>query len=107
MAKSKITQISETNVGVYVWKLPDGGYLMDGDLNVLSIGARRGDLRAMANISAAARSFGYEGYPEFVEGARKIDDDEFEEQEYRLANGLVPDKYDIGSFRDDVRRTGK
>lgn len=108
MNKSKLSVVSETNLGVYVWKLPNGGYLMDEDLNVLSIQSFRGDISAMKKLSDSASSYGYpDGAPEFVEGARKIDDEEFVEQAWRLANGLQPDPYDIKVYNENMRRSRK
>jgi len=102
--KSKLTEVRETNLGVYVWQLPDGNFLADEDLNVLSITAMRGDLRAMAEISKVARHLGYEGAPVFAEGRRKISDEEWEEQNWRLENGYIPDPYDIGVYKENIRR---
>lgn len=93
----------ETNIGIYVWQLPDGNFLMDDDFNVLSINARRGDLRAMQNISAVAKNLGFDGGPVFAEGHRKISDSEFQEQRWRMAQGLVPDPYDIGVYKDGLK----
>lgn len=102
--KSKLTEVRETNLGVYVWQLPDGNFLADEDLNILSITAMRGDLRAMAEISKVAKYLGYEGTPIFAEGRRKISDDEWEEQNWRIENGLIPDPYDIGVYKENLRR---
>lgn len=101
--KKKITPVSETNIGIYVWRLPNGDYLHDGDFNFLSVAARRGDIQAMANISKVAKNLGYEGTPEFAEGHRKINDEEFAEQVYRLTQGLTPDPLDIGVYKDSLR----
>lgn len=98
--KNGLSVVSETNLGIYVWQLPDGGYLIDDDFNVLSITAFRGDLKAMANISKVARNLGFEGTPYFVEGARKISDTEFEVQKERMLEGLIPDPYDIGVYKE-------
>lgn len=104
MKKAKVSRVSETNLGIYVWQLPDGGFLHDGNpLNVLSIASMRGDISKMIAISNEARVCGYpEGKAVFVEGARKISDDEFAEQVWRMRNGLTPDVLDIGSYKDDV-----
>jgi hypothetical protein len=91
MKKSKISVVSETNNGIYVWQLPNGDFLADG-LDVLSIQAQRGDLQAMAAISREARNLGYgDGRPVFQEGYRKITDEEFEIQYLRMIHGMTPD----------------
>lgn len=102
--KRNIRAVSETNIGLYVWRLPDGSYLHDGDMNFLSIPARRGDLIAISNITKVAKNLGFEGEPEFAEGYRKVSDEEFEEQLFRLLNGLTPDPLDIGVYKDGLSK---
>lgn len=102
--KSRITQVSETNLGVYVWQLPDGDFVADENANVMSISAFRGDLGAMNALRKAAKHYGFpEGEAVFLEGARKIDDEELQEQIHRMNQGLVPDKYDIGVYKEEMR----
>lgn len=103
--KNRIREVRETNLGVYVWQLPDGNYLMDSEFNVLSITSMRNDLSAMVKIRQAATSYGFpEGQAVFAEGARKISDDEFEEQMGRMANGETADPYDIKIFKEGQRK---
>lgn len=102
MKKSKASYVSETNVGIYVWRLPDGSYLADG-IDILSIESVRGDIQKMAAISKAASYYGYpDGSPEFQEGYRKISDEEFLIQLDRAKKGLVPDKQDVGNYKDEI-----
>lgn len=102
--KSRISEVSETNLGVYVWKLADDTFVADQDANVMSIAAFRGDLSAISKIRAAARHYGFEdGEAVFLEGARKITDEELQEQIYRMNQGLVPDPYDIGAYKEEMR----
>jgi len=105
MKSGKTRVVSETNLGIYVWALPDGTYLADDDANVLSINAMRNDLLAMANISKVAKNLGFEGRPVFLEGRRKITDEELQEQIYRASIGLVPDPLDIGVYKEEMRRS--
>lgn len=103
--KSKVREIQETNLGVYIWRMNDGSWLIDGDGNFLSITAFQGDLTAIAKISAAARNIGYsEGQAIFAPGRRKISDSEFEEQMARQEAGLIPDIYDIGVYKEGIRK---
>jgi hypothetical protein len=102
--KSKISVVSETKLGVYVWKLPDDSFVADEDANVMSIAAFRGDLSAISKIREAARHHGFpEGEAVFLEGARKITDEELQEQIYRMNQGLVPDPYDIGVYKEELQ----
>lgn len=73
---------------------------MDEEFNFLSIQAMRGDLRAMTKIGAVARNMGFDGHAEFVEGVRKIGEEEWEEQRDRFFAGLTPDPYEIGIYKD-------
>lgn len=96
--------MSETKLGVYVWKLPDESFVADEDANVMSIAAFKGDLSAISRIREAARYHGYaEGEAVFLEGARKINDEELQEQIDRMNRGLVPDPYDIGVYKEEMR----
>lgn len=102
--KSRISVVSETKLGVYVWKLSDDSFVSDEDANVMSISAFKGDLAAIAKIRDAARYYGFsEGEPVFLEGARKITDEELQEQIDRMNRGLVPDPYDIGVYKEELK----
>lgn len=103
--KSKISQIQETNLGIYIWRMNNGSWLIDNDGNFLSITSFQGDLTAIAKISAAARNIGYgDGQAIFAPGRRKISDSEFEEQMARQEAGLIPDVYDIGVYKEDMQK---
>jgi hypothetical protein len=90
--------------GVYVWRMPNGSYIMDEDRNFLSIAGTVNDPIRVHKLREAARSFGItEGEPVFFAGHRKIDDEEYEIQRERARLGLVPDTEDVGSLIDDLR----
>lgn len=101
-----VKRISETNLGVYMWEMPDGRWAADQDMNFLNIPATRGDLTAIAKITKVANS--YEelkaGKPVFVEGVRRVTDAEYEDQVARLQSGLIPDELDIGVYKDLLKR---
>ena|ERR1044072_131500 len=107
MKKGKTRVVSETNIGIYVFRLPNGDYVMDDELRVLSIAATRGDIQKMKELTLAAKVHGFdEGTCEFVEGARKVSDEEFILQYDRFMEGYIPDPYDIGNMQD-MWRYGK
>lgn len=94
----------ETRLGTYVWEMPDGRWIGDDEGNFLSILAMRGDRVKMNMLADAVRSYGiYEGQPMFLEGRRKINDEEFEYQKQRLNWGLTPDPLDIGVYKDELK----
>lgn len=97
--------VEETNIGVYVWEMPDGKWVGDDDGHFMHIVAKKGDQRRIDEIRAAARGFGVtEGEPVFLSGHRPVSDEEYEEQVERLNEGLVPDKYDLPSMIERYKR---
>ena len=96
--------IEEQPWGLYVWRCPDGEVLGDDEGNVMNVFCMKGDRRAIAALTDAARHYGFtEGGPEFWSGKRRISDEELEEQRLREKMGLVPDPLDIGALRDEAR----
>lgn len=97
-------QVEEVPYGMYVWRLPDGEVLGDGDGNIMNVFCMKGDRKAIAAITDAARHYGFpEGAPEWWSGKRRITDEELEEQQMRERLGLIPDPLDIGALRDEAR----
>ena len=95
----------ETRLGIYVWEMPDGRWIGDDDGNYLSVTAMKGNKARIDLLAKAVRGYGiYEGQPKFLEGRRKIDDEEFEYQKQRLEWGLVPDPLDIGNYKDEMKK---
>lgn len=109
MNKLKPRVVEELDLGLYVWLMPNGQLLGDGDGNYLNIPAQRGDQSKIANITTVAHSllksngFEEEGSAIFQSGRRRVTDEEFEEQKARLKSGLVPDEYDVASMLDTLR----
>lgn len=90
-------------IGIYVWQMADGKYVMDENRNVLSIASRFGDVSRISKLAAAARQCGLnEGKPAFLPGFRKVTDEEYENQVDRMNNGLIPDEYDIAAHEEDL-----
>ena len=105
MNKPKMSVVDEVKYGVYVWMLPDGSYFSDGDGNVLSIAAEKGDIRRIENLQKFAKIYGQpDGTPLFLSGHRKITEAEYQEQMYRMMNDQIADQYDIGAYADEARR---
>ena len=92
---------NETTLGIYVWEMPDGRWIGDDEGNFLSITSKRGNRQRIDALAREVRSYGiYEGQPVFLEGRRKIDDEEYQYQQQRLKWGLTPDPLDIGVYKD-------
>lgn len=101
----RATVKEETRLGIYVWEMPDGRWIGDDEGNYLSVTSMKGNKARMDLLANAVRSYGiYEGEPLFLEGRRKIDDEEYEYQKQRLEWGLVPDPLDIGNYKDEMKK---
>jgi hypothetical protein len=84
--------------------LPDGKFLGDDDGNTMNIPGKRIDPTAKDKLTLAARSYGFsDGRAVFLQGRRRVTDEEFEEQVARQQMGLVPDPFDIGAINDEMR----
>lgn len=83
--------------GCYVWEMPDGRWVGDGDGNyAVSRFCLRGDAKAIEGLRNLVRDCGVViGRPKFLENRRPISDEEYEEQQMRLKFGLVPDPLDV------------
>ena len=100
--------VEESPLGIYVWEMPDGRWIGDDDGNFLSVTAKKGNRSLIDALAREVRSYGiYEGGPKFLSARRKINDEEFAEQKQRLEWGLVPDPFDIGNYKDEIKKLGK
>lgn len=92
------------NDGIYVWRLPDGSVVSDGNGNIMNIPARAGDIEAMSKITKAAAHYGYpNGKPEFQAGVRRITDEEYSVQKDRMKQGYIPSETDLGAWYDAAK----
>ena len=110
LSKIKNTEIAEeTNLGIYVWEMPDGRWIGDDEGNFLSVTSMKNNKSKIEALAKTVKSYGIdEGQPKFLSGRRKIDDEEFEYQNQRLKWGMIPDPLDIGNYKDEMKkiRTG-
>lgn len=106
LSKLKSSEVVEdTILGIYVWETHDGRWVGDDEGNFLSITSKKGNKANMEALAKVVRSYGIDhGKPLFLSGRRKIDDEEFEYQQQRLNLGLVPDPYDIGNYKDEMKK---
>src|ERR1035437_1658732 len=108
MSQGKVKEIVETNLGIYVWMMPDGKLIGDGESNYLSIASEKDDSTKIAHLRHAAhevlRGNGINpcGAPYFMPGNRKITDEEYADQLMRFKSGLVPDEYDVASMKESL-----
>lgn len=108
MGKTKITEVQETDHGLYLWEMPDGALVADDEKNFLNIPARQGDQEKIKLLRDAVKSFGInEGRPVFLAGNRRVTDEEYEYQKQRMEWGLIPDELDYGAARDELMSKNK
>ena len=102
--EAKITEVKpNVNWGLYMWKLPNGRLLQDGNGNYLNIPSRLHDIAKIAEVRNAARDFGKpEGELHFEPGVGRATDSEREEQEERMIAGEILD-HDFGAIADELR----
>jgi hypothetical protein len=103
MKNFRMQEVKESSFGVYIWQLSDGRILGDPEGNVLNIPSEEYDLGKMKLLRDAAAHYGYpNGKPRFMAGARRVTDEEYEEQIDRTKRGLTPDVYDAGALMDEL-----
>jgi len=96
--------IQEVPYGTYVWEMPDGRWVADDQGNYMGIFCMQNDAKAVAQLVQAARAHGIRtGKPVFLDGARQIDDEEYEHQKQRMAWGLIPDPQDAAALAEERR----
>lgn len=101
-------EIQEVPWGVYLWRMPDGSFVSDGQGHFLMISSTRGDQQRMRSLADAAREYGIEeGAPCFFQGNRIVTDEEYEEQKQRMEWGLTPDPWDVAAIEEDRKNASK
>lgn len=94
----RISKVDESLYGVCVWRMPDGAFLGDGDGNVLSIEGKMYDIVLESKMRKAAIYYlgdeAREGSAHWISGARKISENEHDDQMERLMDGHIPDIVD-------------
>jgi len=97
-------EVKEVPWGVYLWKMPDGSFVGDGEGHFLMIASTEGDKQRMLALAEAARSHGVEeGMPCFFSGNRIVSDEEYEHQKTRMKLGLTPDPLDVAAIQEERR----
>lgn len=101
LGKTRVRVIEEkfSDAGIYVWQLPSGKYFTDGEGNALSIESMINDVARIKELTEAAAYYGQpEGKPVFFSNVRKISDEEYSEQQDRMAQGFIPSSNDLGAL---------
>ena len=73
-----IKAVNQGNVGMYIWRMPNGSIVGDSDGNILNIPSIYGDLSRISKITHVAKTLGLsEGSPVWTPQHR-ISDEEYE-----------------------------
>lgn len=103
--KPRTSVVNETNIGMYVWEMPDGSWVADDEGHFMNIVSMRNDRKRVAQLTDAARAYGVvTGKPVFLEGHKPVSDEEYEVQRQRLYAGIMPDQWDLGNMIEEMKR---
>jgi hypothetical protein len=99
----RMIAVPESSYGVCLWRMPNGDYF-GADGRYLSMEGVLGDARIEEKMRQAAYYWIGDsiGQPAWVSGARKVSDDEYDDQSARLRDGQIPDEVD--AYRQALRR---
>ena len=100
----KVSIVEEVDYGMYIWQLPDGKFVTDGEGGYLSIPSKKGDVRRIKHLKDTAKSYGLEGRPVYWTGHRPVTEEEYENQKLRMEWGLVPDEMDLPALMEDLKK---
>ena len=87
----KMKRVRESDIGVYIWKLPNGNILANTDGEILNIPSEHGDITKMAELQRAATHFGYPDGQAVFEEVHRCTEQEYQDQMQELIeNGTTP-----------------
>lgn len=85
------SKIRESDIGVYVWELPNGNILANTDGEILNVPAEHGDISKMVEIQKAAKHYGFpEGRAVFEEVHRCTEQEYQDQMQELIENGTTP-----------------
>lgn len=87
----RMKKVKQSDVGSYVWELPNGNILANEDGEILNCPAVRGDIGQQIAIAKAARSMGFPDGRAVFEEVHRCTESEYWEQMDQLVNyGVSP-----------------
>lgn len=85
------SKIRESDIGVYVWQLPNGNILADTDGNILNVPSEFGNLSKMVELQVAAKHYGYPDGKAVFEEVHRCTEQEYQDQMQELIErGTTP-----------------
>lgn len=87
----KKTKIRESDIGVYIWELPNGNILANTEGEILNVPSEFGDITKMAELQRAAKHFGFpEGRAVFEEVHRCTEQEYQDQMQELIEQGTTP-----------------
>lgn len=87
----KKQKVRESDIGVYIWELPNGNILANTEGEILNVPAEFGDITKMAELQRAASHFGYpEGRAVFEEVHRCTEQEYQDQMQQLIETGTTP-----------------
>ena len=87
----KMKRVRESDIGVYIWKLPNGNILANTDGEILNVPSEHGDITKMAELQKAAAHFGYPDGQAVFEEVHRCTEQEYQDQMQELIeSGTTP-----------------
>lgn len=91
MKKTSVKKIKQSDVGSYVWRLPNGKLLANESEEILNCPSVRGDIGQQIAIAKAARHYGFpEGEAVFEEAHRCTEAEYWEQMDQLVNHGVSP-----------------
>lgn len=87
----KKSKIRESDIGVYVWQLPNGNILANTEGQILNVPSEFGDLSKMVELQVAAKHYGYPDGKAVFEEVHRCTEQEYQDQMQELIErGTTP-----------------
>jgi hypothetical protein len=107
MKLKNISEVRETDFGVFYWVDGKNRPVVDTEGNNLCVYSHRNDRTKIEALKKAARYWGIEdGHAVFQEGTRPVSAAEYETQVQRLAAGEEPDPFSHASVAEIAKGLG-
>lgn len=115
MRLKNLSEVRETDFGVYYWVDSRNRPLIDSNGNNLCVQSHRNDRTKIEALKKSAKywakgtedeEFIINGHAVFQEGVRKVNAEQYAEQLERLNAGLDPDPLSMGSVAEIAKKLG-
>ena len=107
MKLKNISEVKETDFGVYYWVTDDHRPVVNTEGHNLCVYSHRSYRTKIEALKRNARYWGIEGgYAVFQEGVRPVSEEEYQVQVERMAAGEEPDPFSPASVAEIAKNLG-